>query len=279
MSTPQRRQSALGVSTSSLPKSRLSLGTPITPLSSSLSSASPFSPHPRSGTPGTPLSPMIGAAGADGFAIRFGRAAILTAPPKLVALVETPDVAVGAVDPRKRRVVAAPRFSSRAGADRRVLMSTHEEKTNDFDFDHDGLANENTEKNYATGPLMDRANPLYSSPAPIVDIDANVRPPAGAWAALANATSDRDVKGLSGPLPSKFTGLAVPERNSMSMQLTHEEVVVGCADGTIYVMNFLGHEYVKEKTREMEDHNYEGEEEESSDEGDVSVDRSFILGA
>jgi pyrimidine and pyridine-specific 5'-nucleotidase len=44
-------------------------------------------------------------------------------------------------------------------------------------------------------------------------------------------------------------------------------------------MNFLGHEYVKEKTREMEDHNYEGEEEESSDEGDVSVDRSFILGA
>jgi hypothetical protein len=30
----------------------------------------------------------------------------------------------------------------------------------------------------------------------------------------------------------------------------------------------------------MEDHNYEGEEEEeSSDEGDLSVDRTFILGA
>ena len=50
----------------------------------------------------------------------FGRATILTAPPKLVAIVETPDVAVGAVDPRKRRVVTATRFSSRAGADRRV---------------------------------------------------------------------------------------------------------------------------------------------------------------
>ena len=61
-----------------------------------------------------------GAIGAEGFAIRFGRAAILTAPPKVVALVETPDVAVGAVDPRKRRVVTATRFSSRAGADRRV---------------------------------------------------------------------------------------------------------------------------------------------------------------
>ena len=52
--------------------------------------------------------------------MRFGRAAILTAPPKIVAMVETPDVAVGAVDPRKRRVVTATWFSSWAGADRRV---------------------------------------------------------------------------------------------------------------------------------------------------------------
>jgi pyrimidine and pyridine-specific 5'-nucleotidase len=44
-------------------------------------------------------------------------------------------------------------------------------------------------------------------------------------------------------------------------------------------MNFLGHEYVNEKTREMEDHNNEGEEEESSDEADLSVDRTFVLGA
>jgi pyrimidine and pyridine-specific 5'-nucleotidase len=51
----------------------------------------------------------MGAAGADVFAIRFGRAAILTAPPKLVALVETPDVAVGVVYPRKWGVVTATR--------------------------------------------------------------------------------------------------------------------------------------------------------------------------
>ena len=43
------------------------------------------------------------------------------------------------------------------------------------------------------------------------------------------------------------------------------------------VINFLGHEYVKEKTREMEDHS--DKEEESSDEGDLFVDRSFIFGA
>jgi len=55
-------------------------------------------------------------------AARFGRAAVLTAPPRLIAIIETPDVAVGAVDPRKRRVVTATRFSSRAGADRRVRI-------------------------------------------------------------------------------------------------------------------------------------------------------------
>jgi pyrimidine and pyridine-specific 5'-nucleotidase len=54
------------------------------------------------------------------FSVRFGQAAVFAAPPRLVAVVETPDVAVGAVDPSKRRVVTATRFSSRLGADRRV---------------------------------------------------------------------------------------------------------------------------------------------------------------
>ena len=54
--------------------------------------------------------------------MRFGRAAVLTAPPRLVAVVETPDVALGCVDAQKRRVVTATRFSSRAGADRRVRL-------------------------------------------------------------------------------------------------------------------------------------------------------------
>jgi pyrimidine and pyridine-specific 5'-nucleotidase len=71
-------------------------------------------------TPGTPNSPGGPVLGSPGSAARFGRAAILTAPPRLIAIIETPDVAVGAVDPRKRRVVTATRFSSRAGADRRV---------------------------------------------------------------------------------------------------------------------------------------------------------------
>ena len=117
-STPQRRISLAPTGTSSMMSSsttttngmnklRLSvsgLRTPTTPISPSFGNSTSSTPAPTSG----------------GFPIRYGRAAILTAPPKLVAIVETPDVAVGAVDPRKRRVVTATRFSSRAGADRRV---------------------------------------------------------------------------------------------------------------------------------------------------------------
>lgn len=46
-------------------------------------------------------------------------------PPRIVAVVESPEVAVGAVDPGKRRVVTATRFSSRLGADRRVRASSN----------------------------------------------------------------------------------------------------------------------------------------------------------
>ncbi|KAG8810423.1 hypothetical protein FRC19_004555 [Serendipita sp. 401] len=53
----------------------------------------------------------------------------------------------------------------------------------------------------------------------------------------------RTVEGVSGELPAKFHGLATPAMNPMSFALNHEEVVVGCADGTIYVMNFVGYKY------------------------------------
>jgi pyrimidine and pyridine-specific 5'-nucleotidase len=67
-----------------------------------------------------------------------------------------------------------------------------------------------------------------------VDINTHIVPLSGVWGALSDvSTSYGTVKGLLGPLPPKFAGLATPEKNPMSMQLSHEEVVVGCADGTI----------------------------------------------
>lgn len=118
-STPQRRislaptgisssmMSSSTTTTNGMNKLKLSVSGLRTP-------TTPISPSPGNSTSTTP------ALNSGGFPIRYGRATILTAPPKLVAIVETPDVAVGAVDPRKRRVVTATRFSSRAGADRRV---------------------------------------------------------------------------------------------------------------------------------------------------------------
>ena len=114
MNTLSTTSTTAGLTSSKL--SRLSVGG----FGSKAPLFSPLSPSPRSGTAGFSSASVSGST--LGFSHRFGRATILTAPPKLVAIVETPDVAVGAVDARKRRVVTATRFSSRAGADRRVSL-------------------------------------------------------------------------------------------------------------------------------------------------------------
>ncbi len=160
------------------------------------------------------------------FSMRFGRAAVLTAPPKLVAVVDTPDVAVGAVDPRKRRVVTATRFSTRAGATRTLYMSQHRDKGEAAKEDADDSEGSDRQGQKSDGPR---------TPSPGVDFDTDILPVTGAWDALAHSESASAlaVKGLRGQLPKKFEGLAMPEKNPMSMQLSHEEVVVGCADGSI----------------------------------------------
>ncbi|KAI0765061.1 hypothetical protein C8Q74DRAFT_1285825 [Fomes fomentarius] len=240
VSTPQRRGSLLSSSTS---KSLLGPGSAGSRSRLSLNiSSGPMTPVSMTGSPrtGTPVS----AFGQSPFAIRFGRAAVLTAPPKLVAVVDTPDVAVGAVDPRKRRVVTATRFSTRAGATRTLYMSQHrdkEEVAKEAAEDSDSSDGQKSE-----GPR---------TPSPEVDLDTDILPVTGAWAALANAdtVSAPGIKGVLGRLPNKFQGLATPEKNPMSMQLSHEEVVVGCADGTIYVMSFVGYDYHKERERQPSD--------------------------
>ncbi|KAK7023131.1 WD-repeats-region domain-containing protein [Favolaschia claudopus] len=249
LSTSVRPGANLSVSTSSS-KGRLSLS------STASGSRTPTTPSTRTGTPvstsrtRTPATSVSGtgpaASGGNGsyFAIRYGRAAILTAPPKIVGVVETPDVAVGAVDPRKRRVVTATRFSSRAGADRRIFTSTHEEK------ETEGVKN--------GAEVMRTVTP--------VEIDLAATPLGGVWGSLA-VPPYGDTRGLKGSLPAKFTGLATPEKNPMSMALSHEEVVVGCADGSIYVMNFSGYDYDKDKVAgDDEGPNGEGYREEIFDE-------------
>ncbi|KAI0029689.1 hypothetical protein K488DRAFT_80023 [Vararia minispora EC-137] len=220
---------------SSLSRSYSGLSTPSRRSSLGMSVASSAG-KPRS--PATPISPTPGSLGGS---VRL-RAAVLTAPPKLVAVVETPDVAVGAVDPRKRRVVTATRFSSRAGADRRILISTHRDK--------DVKPASDDGENDSDSP------PSIRTRSPAVDLDTDIRAVRGAWGMLADGPASAHImRGLLGQLPVKFTGLATPEKNPMSMQLSHEEVVVGCADGTIYVMSFVGYDYLKPReTGDIDDY-------------------------
>ncbi|KAF8801505.1 hypothetical protein BYT27DRAFT_7198297 [Phlegmacium glaucopus] len=272
-----RTMSALGRSTTSNPQRRISLapstgtGASTTNIntnttnklrlsvSASRTPTTPISPSPRNSiTPVlTPVSTSgLGGTGGAGFPIRYGRATILTAPPKVVAVVETPDVAVGAVDPRKRRVVTATRFSSRAGADRRIFMSTHQDKEKSRRSKGEGEephTNEDEPRDDLDFIIQTPASASSSSSSSSrVDINTHIVPLSGAWGALADVpTSRTNVKGLLGQLPPKFAGLATPEKNPMSMQLSHEEVVVGCADGTIYVMNFVGYEYRKERKSDI----------------------------
>lgn len=259
ISTTSRRTSL--ASPSPLPNKRLSLGRNSSRSSLSSLSSTPITPSPRTSTPG-PGSPL--------FPIHFGRAAILTAPPKLVAIVETPDVAVGAVDPRKRRVVTATRFSSRAGADRRIFVSTHQDKdsvaesdSNSMNGTHStsGSGSEDEDEPSRNGNGLAVVKEEGESDEAKVDIDTDVTPLTGAWAALANASGSLStaVKGMKGQAPNKFAGLAMPDKNPMSMQLSHEEVVIGCADGTIYVMNFVGYDYKKERSTGMEEYVLGGE--------------------
>ena len=56
---------------------------------------------------------------------------------------------------------------------------------------------------------------------------------ASSFSSSGTTTTTKNVKGLLGSLPPKFVGLATSEKNLMSMQLSHEEVVVGCAVRTI----------------------------------------------
>ncbi|RXW16614.1 hypothetical protein EST38_g9240 [Candolleomyces aberdarensis] len=232
ISTPGRR-SSLAISVNGPPalKGRMSLNV------SHSGARSPLSPSSRGGTPAPPT-----------FSVRFGQAAILTAPPKLVAIVDTPDIAVGAVDPLKRRVVTATRFSSRAGADRRIFLTTHRDKDQGPSAESEA-SNSNGDQNPddPDADLKAILSPISAAaPEPKVEINTEVVEMTGAWAALSGPNIPPAVKGLRGHLPSKFAGMATPEKNPMSMQLSHEEVVVGCADGTIYVMNFLGYDYKKQ---------------------------------
>ncbi|KAG8759968.1 hypothetical protein FRC11_001142 [Ceratobasidium sp. 423] len=203
-------------------RSRKSMGGLLSPATSTNRVSSVFTPA-RPGTslgrPGTSMGrPGTSLGGAS--PIRGEKKPVR--PPVLLSVVDTPDVAVGAVDPKKRRVATSTRFSSRLGADRRIFVSTY-----------------SLTMSRAGKPVPEEMPELGDMST--VDFDTEIATLGGAWAALAEESEHGWPARLN--VPTGFKGLATPEKNPMAMALSHEEVVVGTADGTIYVMSFVGYQY------------------------------------
>ncbi|KAF8532351.1 hypothetical protein JB92DRAFT_3091815 [Gautieria morchelliformis] len=85
--------------------------------------------------------------------------------------------------------------------------------------------------------------PDGTGPEGAVDFSTSINAVAGVWAALATHDDSESesggggfphVDGVLGTLLAKFAGLATPNQNPMAMALSHEELVVACADGTIW---------------------------------------------
>ncbi|KAF8310300.1 hypothetical protein DL93DRAFT_1665994 [Clavulina sp. PMI_390] len=195
--------------------------------------------------------------------------------PTLDAVLETPDVSCGAVDPLKRRVVTSTRFSSRLGADRRMFVSTYDESRvnqngdsanpsddTDTTTDTDTDTSDDRDSSSSTSTPASSIAPAHALTGPLIH-DLTDRPPiteiTGAWsaiadeAALATPAGMEEMKLYGKSLPggaSSFKGLAVPDLNPMALALSHEKVVVGCTDGTIYVMNMVGHKFPVSAARE-----------------------------
>ena len=72
-----------------------------------------------------------------------------------------------------------------------------------------------------------------------VDFETTLTPLGGVWGALAQVDPEDNYKsltmvdGVANNAPKGFEGLATSKMNPMSLALTHEDVCVGCADGTI----------------------------------------------
>lgn len=178
-------------------------------------------------TPDASIADLNGKVDSDANATRI--APDLSNAPRVVSILETPDVAVGCVDPTKRRIVASTRFSSRVGAERKLYASS-------LPFDHGKtwtqleqstiIASDGSGAEVApTSPDATTSTCVSAPSEPSIEVAAGITVPIrGAWEA-------------------QSVDLATSARNPMAMELDHESVVVGCADGLIYRIHLVGSEY------------------------------------
>ncbi|KIS68429.1 uncharacterized protein UMAG_03518 [Mycosarcoma maydis] len=158
----------------------------------------------------------------------------LSTAPKVVSILDTPDVAVGCVDPTKRRIVASTRFSSRTGAERKLYASS-------LPFDH-GKTSTQLSRSAAVGDTVSAANGDSAE----ITADQHKRgtsPDAAAALEASPGVAPCITVPIRGAWETQSADLATPARNPMAMELDHESVVIGSADGLIYRIHFVGSEY------------------------------------
>ncbi|PWN36181.1 uncharacterized protein FA14DRAFT_161015 [Meira miltonrushii] len=149
----------------------------------------------------------------------------LSVAPLVLSVIDTPEGAVGCVDAAKRRIVCASRFSTRAGADRRLYTTTFEEHRIALPTQKvpNGLtvAAEDAEQNQekVNGEASQTSQQTIEQPQGVVPIG-------GEWQSMKDQ-------------------LATPSRNPMSLVLDPDHCVVGTSEGLVYCMNFVGSTHSK----------------------------------
>ncbi|KDN40691.1 hypothetical protein K437DRAFT_258556, partial [Tilletiaria anomala UBC 951] len=210
--TPALRATVVGASKSPLLSPSVSQA-PFTPTpkegrSLVKSTSATFPSSPTDGPPSQPSTPKIG---------QTRYAPNLVAPPTIVEILKTPDMATGCVDPAKRRIVCST-FSSRAGSDRRLYAST-------YSIDKGSLPGEvPSDPTLAPGSSADRNK----------DVDA------GAPVPTADGTS---FVVIGGAWQEREEELQAPPTRPLALVVDHESIVAGCQDGTVYRLGFIGSKY------------------------------------
>lgn len=165
----------------------------------------------------------------------------LSVAPLVLSVIDTPEGAVGCVDAAKRRIVCASRFSSRAGADRRLYTTTFEEHRTALPTHKaaNGLSHAQENGNGNTEHTEEKINGDSASHQTIAQ-PQSVVPIGGEWQSMKDQ-------------------LATPSRNPMSLVLDPDHCVVGTSEGLVYCMNFVGSSHSKgwidESSKEVEDEN------------------------
>ncbi|KAK0569576.1 hypothetical protein OC861_000845 [Tilletia horrida] len=216
------------------------------PSSQTTSSLSPLSARngnqsldfPPSAT--SPLSPQPGAADKP---VRTRIAPNLEVAPRIVSVLRTPDISTGCTDPAKRRVVCSTRFSSRSGADRRLYSSTYSIKTTNkavSDLPNSTITSPQKPKEGLSSIEQTEAKDAEA------DSDVGAAPttaPVSGSAEVSASDHSSSVRPIRGAWSAEREKLSQPSRNPMAMILDHESCVVGCQDGTVYRLSFVGDEF------------------------------------